>query len=96
MNRREFFKLTAIAITIPSIPMTAVKKGVPKRYRGFNVQFDWIIKRSGWVRQLYISDGKYCGAVYFGSDNDTKNWKMVKPTLDKSITRYRRKHKWQA
>jgi len=85
MNRREFGKLLASLLVIPSLGLS-ICSGIPSRYRGFNVCVDKMWKWGIYCKQVYVSNGDYHCAMLFSEDqSDTEIWKIFQSFLDRAI-----------
>lgn len=91
MNRREFGKLIAGALLVPSMGLSvaeAVPVGIPAKYRGFNVRVDKRYFAGFYVKQVYVKNGDYHLAMMFTEDrSDVEIWGIFKPALDGMIDR---------
>lgn len=74
MNRRDFIKLVATVVVIPSLPDTskATKKSpklsIKLKYRGWNIRIDEIPSK-GYCRQIYAEKGDKRGAMLFDRED---------------------------
>jgi hypothetical protein len=87
MNRREFVKLLAVAVSVPSLADLPKEQEFPVkwRYRGFDIVVD-IRHGKCDCKQLAASNGKHIIGVLFEEPLD-EFWDRYKPYLDKAIDR---------
>lgn len=96
MNRREFIKATSAVVAAMATGFGGLKavigkapKGVPAKYRGFNISMTKPERYKGAAKQLYATNGKHRIATLFDSgQSDDEIWKIYKPAFDTAIDRY--------
>lgn len=93
MNRREFIKLAATAVLVPSLAGLAkdkpLKLPLKFRYKGFDIVVDELLRRD--YIQVYGSNGKQDFAQLYDRDDDLAVIESnTKSFIDSLIKRFRK------
>lgn len=91
MNRREFGKLLAAAVLVPSLITLSNKEAklpAKMRYRGFDCLVSDADRHGFGVKQVYWSNGKYQNGLLVDRDID---WQKVEDAIKKNVDRYYKK-----
>jgi hypothetical protein len=90
MNRREFAKLLAVAVAVPSLGLTGEEKlPVKFRYKGFDVVVSERLSPNPvpYLKQAIWRKGKYCSAILLESDDISCLVETTKTAIDLQLRR---------